>query len=213
MARISRSIVWATVPVVVRVVGRVLWRLDIDRQHGLPEPPFVVAANHHSFLDPLLIGAALDQPMRFLGLVDLVGNYRWLDWALRAFDMIPLRRGVVPLGPLRTALRHLDTGGVVALFPEGTRHDLFDPRSALPGAAWLAARSGTPLLPVAISGSEKVLGVDNRLHLGRIRVTVGRPMWSKGPRRAEVDDLTKRWARWVAETLAEKGDGRGVGSM
>jgi 1-acyl-sn-glycerol-3-phosphate acyltransferase len=191
-------IAWVTVPRLVRMVGSVAWRLQIDRASPFPDPPFVVAANHHSFLDPLLVGAVYDRPVRFMGLVDLVGNYRWLDFALEAFDMIPVRRGAVPLGPVRTALAHLGGGGVVGLFPEGTRHWSFDPARARPGAAWLAARADVPLVPVAILGTERVLGVDNKLRRGRIRVQVGPAMTAETAQRPGVDDLTRRWGEWIA---------------
>ena len=193
----------AGLPPVVRTVARVAWRLQVRPGPGLPDPPFVVASNHHSFLDPLLVGSVLRERIRFLGLVDLFGNYRWLDLALEVFEVIPLRRGVVPLGPVRTALSHLERGGTVGLFPEGTRHWDFDPGRALPGAAWLAARAGVPLVPVAVSGTERVLGVDNRLRRGRVVVEVGPPLSALSSQREAVDDLNARWARWVSQALSQ----------
>lgn len=177
------------------------WRLDVHVENGLPDPPFVVASNHFSFLDGLLVGAAFRHKIRFIALVELFGNYRWLDFSLKAVDVIPLRRGVVPLGPMRIALSHLTAGGVVGLFPEGTRHRGFDPERARPGAAWLSARTGVPLVPVAIAGTEQVLGVDNRLGRGRIQVVVGPPLHASGMDRTAVDELMARWGRWVSEAL------------
>jgi 1-acyl-sn-glycerol-3-phosphate acyltransferase len=198
---LSERIAWAVLPPTVRGVGRIAWHLDVDVHDGLPEPPFVVASNHFSFLDGLLIGSVLRQKVRFLALVDLFGHYRWLDFALSAFDVVPIKRGVVPLGPVRSALSHLQDGGAVGLFPEGTRHHTFDPRRARPGAAWLAARAGVPLVPVAVAGTNRVLGVDNRLHSGQIRVTIGEPLSAYGTDRRAVDDLMSRWASWVSEGL------------
>ena len=194
-------VAWTVVPPLIRGVGKLVWRLEADLRNGFPEPPFVVASNHFSFLDGLLIGGIHIQKIRFLALVDLFGNYRWLDFALTSFDVIPIKRGVIPLGPMREALSHLATGGVVGLFPEGTRHHDFDSDRARPGAAWLAARTGVPLVPVAVVGTDKVLGVDNRLHTGRIRVIVGPPLHANGMDRASVDDLISRWGRWVEEQL------------
>jgi 1-acyl-sn-glycerol-3-phosphate acyltransferase len=198
---LSERIVWAVLPPTIRGVGRVAWRLQLQVPDGLPEPPFVVASNHFSFLDGLLIGAVLRQKVRFLALVDLFGNYRWLDFALNAFDVIPIKRGVVPLSSVRAALSHLNNGGAVGLFPEGTRHHTFDPLLARPGAGWLAARAGVPLVPVAVAGTNRVLGVDNRLRAGRICVTIGRPLSANGTDRNAVDELMTRWAIWVSKTL------------
>lgn len=194
-------IVWTGVPPLARGVGRIVWRMEVDLESGLPDPPFVVAANHHSFLDPVLIGATLRHKIRFLALVDLFGNYRWLDFVLGAFDVIPLKRGVVPLGPVRAALAHLDEGGNVGLFPEGTRHWDFDQTRARPGAAWLAAQADAPLVPVAVAGTDAVLGVDNRLHAGRVRVMVGPPLLGTGTNRAAVDELSRRWGHWIDDRL------------
>jgi 1-acyl-sn-glycerol-3-phosphate acyltransferase len=199
----SETIAWTVGPLLVRGVGKVIWRLETDLGNGVPDPPYVVASNHFSFLDPVLLGAVLRQRIRFLALVDLFGNHRWLDFALTAFEVIPIRRGMVPLGPVRAALCHLSDGGVVGLFPEGTRHRSFEPDRARPGAAWLAARTSVPLVPVAIAGTDEVLGLDNRLHSGRIRVEVGPPLHARGTDRVAVEDLTSRWGRWVSEALNE----------
>ena len=193
---------WTVVPPLVQGVGKLAWRLDVDLGNGLPDAPFVVASNHLSFLDGPLIGTVLRRKIRFLALVDLFGNYRWLDFALAAVDVIPLKRGVIPLGPMRAALGHLARGGAVGLFPEGTRHPSFDPTRSRPGAAWLAIRAGVPLIPVAVTGTDKVLGVDNRLHTGRIRVAVGRPLHPVGSDRTAVEHLMERWCRWVSDQLA-----------
>jgi 1-acyl-sn-glycerol-3-phosphate acyltransferase len=198
-------IAWAGVPRLTRVIGGMAWRLDIDHGPGFPHPPYVVAANHHSFLDPFLIAAAHRDKIRFLALHDLFGNYRWVDFSLSAFDVIPITRGTVPLGPMRTALSHLRSDGVVGIFPEGTRHSSFDPDRVRRGGAWLSVRAQVPLVPVAVSGSERVLGPDNRLHPGRLRVEVGPTLAPTGRDREAVAELNRQWSQWVASRVAGRG--------
>jgi 1-acyl-sn-glycerol-3-phosphate acyltransferase len=198
-----RRLAWKLAVVSIKVVARLLWRLRIDWGAGFPEPPFVLAANHHSFLDPPLAGAVYYKPVRFLALSDLIGVHRSLDLALDVFEVIPIRRGKVPLSPMRTALEHLESGGVIGVFPEGTRHNRFDPSRAMPGAAWLAVRSGVPLVAMAVIGTDQVLGVENHLRPGRIRVVVGPAFHSTGTGRDAVDELTRRWARWTSVALSE----------
>jgi 1-acyl-sn-glycerol-3-phosphate acyltransferase len=198
----SGRVAWAVTPPLVRGVGRLAWRLEIQSAAPPPPPPFVVAANHYSFLDAFLVAAALPSRIRFLALQDLFGNQSWLDFALHAYGAIPVSRGVVPLGPVRSALGHLDDGGVVGLFPEGTRHWVFDPRNARHGAAWLATRAGVPVVPIAISGTDGVLGVDNKLHRGAIQVDVGESLRPNGDDREAVADLTARWGDWVQKRLS-----------
>jgi 1-acyl-sn-glycerol-3-phosphate acyltransferase len=192
-------------PPLVRGIGRLAWRLEIRSAAPPPKPPFVVAANHYSFLDAFVVAASLPSRIRFLALQDLYGHHGWVDFALNAYGAIPVARSTVPLRPVRSALSHLDDGGVVGLFPEGTRHWVFDPLNARHGAAWLATRAGVPVVPVAISGTDGVLGVDNKLRRGSIQVEVGASLRPEGSDRNAIADLTARWGEWVEHRLLARG--------
>jgi 1-acyl-sn-glycerol-3-phosphate acyltransferase len=197
---------WPVVIPSIKIGSRILWRLEVDRGPGFPEPPFVLAANHYSFLDPPLVGAAAyGKRSRFIALIDLYGNHRPLDWVLDALDVITVRRGTVPLGTVRACLAHLDEGGVVGVFPEGIRVERFGEAGFKRGAAWLAVKRQVPLVAVAVIGSDKVLGVDNVWHRGRIRVIVGPTLRPTGTDRRAVDDLLDRWVQWVGPTLRSHG--------
>lgn len=201
---------WPVVLPAIRMGARLLWRLKVDRGPGFPDPPFVLAANHHSFLDPPLAGAIYGRRARFIALIDLYGNHRPLDWALDALDVITVRRGTVPLGTVRACLSHLDEGGVVGVFPEGIRVEKFGEAGFKRGASWLAVKRQVPLVAVAIIGTDHVLGIENNFHRGRVRVVVGPTLLPDGTDNAAIDDLTDRWAQWVRQTLA-KGDPRTPG--
>jgi 1-acyl-sn-glycerol-3-phosphate acyltransferase len=121
--------------------------------------------------------------------------------AMDAFEVIRIHRGRLPLGPLRECLAHLADGGVVGLFPEGTRVSRFGEVGVRPGAAWLSTRAGVPLIPVAVTGTDQVLGIDNKLHRGRIRLTVGPALHPEGPGRPAVDELTRRWREWIESVV------------
>ncbi len=183
-----------------------MWKLRIDRGQGFPAPPFVIAANHYSFLDPPLVGAVYGKRARYIALIDLYGNHKSLDWALDAWGAITVRRGAVPFGAVRQCLAHLESGGVIGLFPEGIRVERFGDAGFKPGAAWLAARTGVPLVAVAVKGTDQVLGIDNKFRKGRVEVIVGPTLHPTGTDRAAVDDLTRRWADWVGQTLASERD-------
>lgn len=193
---------WPVALPTIRAGARIAWRLRIDRGPGFPDPPFVIAANHFSFLDPPLVGAVYGKRARFIALGDLYGNHRALDWALDSLEVITVRRGTVPLGAVRQCLSHLAEGGVVGMFPEGIRVERFGDAGFKPGAAWLAVRAGVPLVAMAVTGTDRVLGVDNKPHRGRVGVIVGPTLHPTGTDRAAVADLTRRWADWVEETLS-----------
>ena len=190
-------------PRVIHFVSTVAWRLRVDYGVGFPKPPFVIAANHSSFLDPPMVAAAYRRRIRFLTLIDLFGNYRALDFALNTFEVIEVRRGAIPLRALRQALEHLAEGGVVAVFPEGTRAWRFGEKPIALGAAWLALRAKVPLVPIAIAGTENVLGVDNKLRRGRINVHVGPALHPEGRGRQAAQDLSERWTMWISSRLTQ----------
>jgi 1-acyl-sn-glycerol-3-phosphate acyltransferase len=201
---------WPVVIPSIKLGARLLWRLKVDRGPGFPEPPFVLAANHYSFLDPPLVGAVYGKRARFIALIDLYGNHWPLDWALDALDVITVQRGTVPLGTVRACLAHLDEGGVVGVFPEGIRVGQFGERGFRRGAAWLAVKRQVPLVAAAVTGTDRVLGIDNRFHRGRVQVVVGPTLHPEGTDHAAVDALTNRWAQWVGNTLAGRpGDSTG----
>ncbi len=190
---------WSVGPVTVRAVGRLVFSMRIELQGDLPQPPFVVAANHFSHLDPVAIGASVGNPIRFLAVDELFAISALLDRLLGWVGVIPLSRSRVPVRTLRVALARLEAGEIVGVFPEGTRvsrwGDLFPKR----GAAWLAVRAKVPLVPVAVIGTDRAFGLDNRLHLAHIRVVVGRPL---GPQPEDAFILTSKWESWVTDQLA-----------
>lgn len=153
------------------------------------EGPVIIAPNHKSFWDAFFVGIATPRHVRFMGKTELFeGRLGPLFVRLGAF---PVRRGKADADALETARVILRQGGVLALFPEGTRirdpEALGEPRS---GAGRLALETGAPLVPAAISGSE-------RLFLGplpkprRVRLSFGEPIAVDGltPSRETAHEL------------------------
>ena len=113
--------IWTAGRPVIRGLGRVAHSLQIEREGSLPEGPFVVAANHYSHFDPPLIGASVGRTIRFLAVDELYDESMLLAASLRWTGAIPLPRGRLPIGAVRTALGLLADGQLVGVFPEGTR--------------------------------------------------------------------------------------------
>ncbi|MDX6677854.1 MAG: 1-acyl-sn-glycerol-3-phosphate acyltransferase [Solirubrobacteraceae bacterium] len=154
---------------------RLWFGLTFDGADRIPrEGPVIIAPNHKSFWDSFFIGLATRRHVRFMGKTELfTGPKARLLVGLGAF---PVRRGTSDEQALETARIVLRQGGVLALFPEGTRirdpDALGEPRS---GAGRLALETGATIVPAAISGSE-------RLFLGplprprRVRIAFGEPI-------------------------------------
>lgn len=199
---------WRVTPPTIRGVGRALFSLRIEREAPLPPPPFVVAANHYSHFDPPIVGSSLGLPIRFMALEDLFGANPVLDWLIVGYGAIPTPRQRPPIRAVRTALAALQSGQPVAVFPEATRVSHWGTLPPKRGAAWLAARTGVPLVPVAVLGTGQVFGIDNRLRRAPLRVVIGRAMESEG---VDVDHLTRRWAEWMTEQIARHPGSEGPG--
>ena len=145
----------------------------------LPAGPLLVAPNHLSVLDPLVVAFAVRRAGRTPRFVARAGLFRVpvLGGVLRFFDHLPLDRsrssGAAQLERVAAALR---AGECVVLYPEGrvTMADGFALGRGLPGVAWLAARTGAPVVPVGQWGSQDLW------HRGRSSVL----RWP--PRRARV---------------------------
>jgi len=118
----------------------------------------VVSANHYAHVDPVVVALTVRRPIRFLAVDELFGSSRFFDGLTHWLGAIPMSRTRAPLGALRSALGELAAGGTVGLFPEGVRVWHWGESPPRRGAAWLARRAGVPLLPVAIAGTDLVMG-------------------------------------------------------
>ena len=194
---------WGVGRPVIKIVGRAGFSLRVERQTKLPEPPYVIAANHYSHFDPPAVGVAAGIPIRFLALDDLFGVHRLLDWLITGFGAIPIPRTRRPIRAVRTALAALEAGEAVGVFPEATRVSHWGTLPPKRGAAWLAKRADVPLVPVAVIGTGRVFGLENRIRRAKIRVIVGEAI---DPKNGDVDDLTLRWAEWVGEQIGRYPD-------
>ncbi|QEY32888.1 1-acyl-sn-glycerol-3-phosphate acyltransferase [Synechococcus sp. RSCCF101] len=123
--------------------------------------PLVVVANHGSDLDPPLLGHALGRPVAFMAKEELF-RIPLLGRLIRACGAYPVRRGASDREAIRTASERLQRGWATGVFLDGTRQSDGRVNDPKPGAALLAARTGAPLLPVAIVNSHRALGLGRR---------------------------------------------------
>ena len=159
-------------------------------EHVPMEGPLVVASNHGSHLDPPLLGHALGRPVAFMAKAELFA-IPLLGAVIRACGAYPVRRGASDREAIRTATAKLEQGWATGVFLDGTRQANGRVNNPLPGAALLAARSGAPLLPVAIVNSHRALG-SGRIwpRLVPLQLRVGAPIPPPASRRRPDLDVT-----------------------
>ncbi|MGX7828950.1 lysophospholipid acyltransferase family protein [Actinokineospora sp. 24-640] len=133
--------------------------------------PVVLVANHSSLLEPQLIFGMLPRRSVFLVKEELFAGLA--GRFLRGLGQIPIRRGEPDRAPLLAAVRVLRGGGLVGVFPEGTR-GAGDVAAAEQGAAWLVRTSGAVVLPVVTRGTRRPEGVRRRFR-PVIDMQVGEP--------------------------------------
>ena len=131
-------------------------RFAVDGAGRLPSSgPALIVANHPSDIDPILVALPFPRTLRFM--TDAVQFDRtFVGWCIRRLAAFPVRRDAFARDGLRTALESLDRGEVVVVFPEGDVYaDGLHKFEA--GVAFLAEKSGAPVVPVAITGAEDIL--------------------------------------------------------
>jgi 1-acyl-sn-glycerol-3-phosphate acyltransferase len=154
-----------------------LLRLTIGmRIYGLKHVPkrggAVVIANHLDWFDPILLVAAGPRPIFWMAKAE-VFKYPVLRWFARQAGAFPVDRGKPDRSALRHAQQLLDDGLLVGVFPEGTRSRTGGLIQPFPGASMVATRSGAPIIPCAIVGSERLpLSGKKPQERGRTRVSI-----------------------------------------
>ncbi len=186
---------------VLRVFGR--WRVR-GRANMPRRGAVIVVANHLHNADPPLIAASLPRRVRFMAKVEFF-RHRSTRLPIGLFGGFPVRRGEADLGALRRAQRLLDAGEAVGLLPEGTRNKSgIGMQAAHPGAALLALRSGAPVVPVGITGTEAIHGLGILLKHPSITVSIGPPLLLGRPKRidrAAVETASAQIMRAIAAQL------------
>jgi 1-acyl-sn-glycerol-3-phosphate acyltransferase len=165
-----------------RVFSKAVTRLDIDGAiDEIPrEGPLILAANHASNLDAVVLGSwlipRLGRRIHWLGKKELF-DWPVIGWAAANGGVHPVDRDAADVEAFRLARRILDEGHVLFVFPEGTRSPDGALQEARDGVAVLAMRTGAPIVPLGISGSNRVWPRGQKLPHpgGRVHVRVGRP--------------------------------------
>jgi glycerol-3-phosphate dehydrogenase (NAD(P)+) len=171
---VNRLVYWI-VRAILEPFFLVYFRLDrIGREHFPQEGPFILAANHRSFLDPFVIGVMVRRPIYFVAKKELFSG-RLQSWVLNALGAFPIDRGGSDQESMATARAILERGDGVLIFPEGTRTRPGPLGRAKRGVGRLALETGAPVVPVAVLGTEAVRrGWRVRPH--KVRVRAGRPL-------------------------------------
>ena len=204
-----------------REIARILLLLLTNRRvrgrDNVPERgPLLIAANHLHLADPPILSSSLSRRVMFMAKEELF-RPRLAGYLLRKLGAFPVKKGQLNRGAFQWADQLLTQGLVLAAFPEGSRSKDAQLQPAFSGMALIASRSGVPVLPVGITGTENMRGMVWFFRRPRVTVNIGRPFHlpplSDRLTKVELTELTDTMMERIAELLPKKYRGNYTGKI
>lgn len=184
----------------IRIIFALFFRWKVEGLHHIPHTgPLMICANHIGNLDPPLVGCALPRKVHFMAKEELfrVPVFSWLLPMLGAF---PVKRGEGDRQALKHSMQLLKEGKVLGIFPEGTRSKTGELGKAHFGAALIALKTNSPIVPVAIIGPYRLFRP--------IRIIFGEPIdvtpYTQGKVGTEVaGEVTERVMEQIKQMIEQ----------
>ncbi len=188
-----------------RMMFFLLNRRRVKGKENIPrQGPLLIVSNHLSYADQYLLAISLNRKVIFMAKEEIFRS-RLIRHLAHTFGAFPVRRGGMDRQALQQANQVLDSGQALAMFPEGTRSKNAQLQPAFPGSALIASHNRIPILPVGITGMEKVKkGLFwMLLHRPKVTVNIGCPFYLPSVKgqltKAELVEL----ANYIMEHIAE----------
>lgn len=184
----------------VRFLNRLLVKIILDIEFiNLESAPregaLIVAGNHLGVLDALIVYYVIDRRDYIVMVAEYHRQYAFRRFLAKQVDAIFVDRYQADFAVLREVLKRLAAGGVLIISPEGTRSKTGGLLPGQPGTAYLAAKSGVPVLPVSIIGSEDSLVMPNlkRLRRSPVKITFGKPLYFDPVKREHRQEILQNY--------------------
>jgi 1-acyl-sn-glycerol-3-phosphate acyltransferase len=182
--------------------------IDID---NVPEKGgFVIATNHIGFIDIAMFHYRFNRFDMFIPVAEKWEQQGWIRFLARELNFLFVDRFNPDLKAMRMMIGLMEAGNSLVIAPEGTRSRVGSLIEGKPGVAYLAARSGFPVVPVAITGTEDKVLLDNLKHLRKTKITLraGTPFYlpplPRGDREAVLKQYTDEIMCRIAAILPER---------
>ena len=177
--------------------------LHIEGVNNIPiNGPLIFVANHQAYVDPSLISVISPRKVNFVAKSEV---FKFLPVAvlLKSYGAHPIKRNRLDLNFFRWAIKILNNGEVLCLFPEGTRSNGIL-KKGLPGIVHLAVRSGVNIIPIGIEGTNKNQGISGVLFpRGKIIVKVGKAFKFEKSNKSLPRDTTDAILAKIMNNIAE----------
>lgn len=169
-----------------------LFRLQGRKIKGLenipPAGPVILAINHVSFWDPVLVGCSLNRQVNYMAKEELF-KIPAFGKAIHLLGAFPVKRSQSDTGAIRQSLAILKEDRVLGLFPEGTRSKTGELQKGLPGMVLIMDKSKAPVVPIKVYGTKHLL----TRGWGKIGVIIGEPLTSENLKAPEGVENRREW--------------------
>lgn len=183
------------------IILKIFFGLKVRGKENFPKRGgFILAGNHVSLLDPLVLSAASPRELNFMARHDLFSN-RFFSWLISSANAFPVQRESADFSALREAIRRIQKGGGLLLFPEGRRREEKDLHlKPQEGVGFLASKLNVPVIPAFVKGTGKAMPKGEKcIRRAKISVNFGKPVYvEKG---ADYSDI----AHIVMENIKQLG--------
>lgn len=162
----------------IRILLKLIARFEIHGKEYVPlTGGMIIAANHIGILDIVMVYFGIDRTDLFIPVAEKWEKIGWIRWLGKQLNFLFVDRFNPDLKALRKMMGLMEEGKCLVIAPEGTRSRVGSLNEGKPGVTYLAARSGFPVVPVAITGTEDkvILGNVKRLRKSNVTLTGGKP--------------------------------------
>lgn len=200
---------YRTLRSIVRFVMRLIAHIEVRGLDHLPEWNAILAANHLGRLDTAVLLAVIEREDIIMPIAEKYKNHPIFGALGRAANGIWLNRFEADYTAMRQILERMEKGGLLVIAPEGTRSKTEALQEGKMGVAFLAAKSGYPVIPVAVTGTEDRGVVQSLKRFRRLKITAtaGEPFFVEIPKgkgreeamRKATDEIMCRIAAMLPE--------------
>lgn len=209
-----KTIMYFTFWILIRINLHLFFRYKVYNRKRLKNAPkgVLLASNHASFLDPMIIGSSFWRKVHYLARQSLFNTNAFFGWLIDACNAIPISRKRLDMRTVRRVQDVCRKNGALVIFPEGTRTHDGELQPGQAGVGFFADKIGVPIVPIYVDGSYKAWPRNRKsLRLSRIRINIGSPLYlddmaeglSGKERYQEIADVIMREITKLKEELNE----------
>lgn len=201
---------YKTLRAIVRFIMGMIADIEVVGRENLPEGNTLAAANHLGRLDTAALLCVVERDDIIMAMAEKYKNHFFFGMIGRAVDAVWLNRFEADFAALREILIRMKKGGLMVIAPEGTRSKTEALQPGKMGVAFLASKSGYPVLPVALTGTEDRAVLENlkRFRKSKIKIVAGKPFQIEIPqgkgREEAMREATDEIMCQIAAMLPEK---------